>query len=118
MPRILIIDDEAMIRSILGEILESEGYEIIEASNGQTGLDLLSNQSVDLVITDLMMPEKDGFETIRELKKTNPDVKIVALTGYGLHNLPIAYDLGASRIFEKPIEPKELKQAIKELLSD
>lgn len=117
MPCILIIDDEEMIRTILKEILAPEGYEILEAQNGQIGLNLLAQHRVDLIITDIMMPEKNGFETIKELRQTHPKIKIIALTGYGLHNLPIAFDLGASKIFEKPIKSTELKQAVKELLA-
>ena len=64
------------------------------------------------------MPEKDGFQTIRELKAIQPDVKIVALTGFGLHNLPVAYGLGADRVFEKPIMPIEFLQVIRELLAE
>lgn len=116
MPRILIIDDEEMIRIMLKDMLESEGYDIVEASDGQSGIDQHIRQQFDLIITDIMMPEKDGFETIAELKRTHPNAKIVALTGFGLHNLPVAHDLGAARVYEKPINPTELKQAIKELL--
>jgi CheY-like chemotaxis protein len=116
--RILVIDDEAIIRDLLRDILESDGHEIVEAENGHEGLERYDPESIDLVITDIMMPEKDGFETISELKIKKPDIKIIALTGYGLHNLPVAFDLGASRVYEKPIKPQDLKQAVTDLLSE
>ena len=68
MARILVIDDEEMIRDMLRDILEPEGHQIEEADNGQQAIEQYDPNSVDLVITDIMMPEKDGFTTIRELK--------------------------------------------------
>ncbi|MDP6041270.1 MAG: response regulator [Candidatus Latescibacteria bacterium] len=118
MPRILVIDDEEMIRSLLREVLQQDGHEIVEASDGQVGIEQYREQDIDLIITDILMPGKDGFETIRELTETHPGIKIIALTGYGLHNLPVAYDLGASKVFEKPINPRDLRQAVKDLLNE
>ena len=118
MPQILIIDDEDMLREVLREVLEGEGYDVCLASDGRRGLEQFHAQDIDLVITDLMMPEKDGFETIRELHEQCPNAKIIALTGFGLHNLPVAYDLGASRVFEKPIAPEVLRKAVAELLAE
>jgi DNA-binding response OmpR family regulator len=116
--RILVIDDEDMIRDMLREIFEQEGHEVSEAGNGKVGVENYKQKPADLIITDINMPEKDGFQTIQELKAIQPDVKIVALTGFGLHNLPVAYDLGADRVFEKPIMPKEFLQVIRELLAE
>ena len=116
-PRILIIDDEETVRTMLREVFEQNAYEVVEAPNGQAGIEQYRQQDIDLIITDIMMPKKDGFETIRELRETQPDIKIIALTGYGLHNLPVAYDLGASRVFEKPISPHDLLQAVKDMLA-
>ena len=118
MSRILIIDDEEMVRSMLREVLQQDGHEIVEASDGQAGIEQCHEHNIDLIITDIMMPQKDGFETIRELTRTHPDIKIIALTGYGLHNLPVAYDLGASKVFEKPIKPRDLREAVKDLLNE
>jgi len=115
---ILVIDDEEIIQEVIQDILEQQGHEILLAENGHAALEIFKKENVDLVITDIMMPEKDGFETIQELKEHQSDVKIIALTGYGLHNLPVAFDLGASRIFEKPIKPDELKQAVANLLAE
>ena len=118
MANILIIDDEDIIREMLRDILEPEGHTIIEAENGYQGLEKYDPTTIELVITDIMMPEKDGFETIKELKQIKDDIKIIALTGYGLHNLPVAFDLGAGRVYEKPIKPKDLKQAVASLLAE
>lgn len=117
MATILVIDDEDIIRGMLKDILEPEGHTIIEAANGHQGIDRYDPNCVDLVITDIMMPEKDGFETIKELKQKKENVKIIALTGYGLHNLPVAFDLGAGLVFEKPIKPNDLKQAVASILA-
>lgn len=118
MARILVIDDEDIIREMLKDILEPEGHEIIEAEDGQKGLEKFDPESIDLVITDIMMPGKDGFETIAELREQKSNVKIIAFTGYGLHNLPVAFDLGAARVYEKPIKPNDLKEAVTGLLAE
>ena len=118
MARILVIDDEDIVRKMLRELLEREGHEVFEAPDGKVGIETYKQQPADLIITDIMMPEKDGFQTIRELKAVQPDVKIIALTGFGLHTLPVAYDLGADRVFEKPFIQKEFLQVIRELLEE
>jgi len=116
--RILVIDDEDIIREMLKDILEPEGHQIVEAENGLQGVEKYDPEDIDMVITDIMMPEKDGFETIEELRQKKPDVKIIAFTGFGLHNLPVAFDLGAARVYEKPIKPNDLKQAVAGLLAE
>ena len=116
--KILVIDDEDIIREMLRDILEPAGHTIIEAENGHEGLEKYDPSKIDLVITDIMMPEKDGFETIAELKQKKEDIKIIALTGYGLHNLPVAFDLGAGLVFEKPIKPNDLKEAVSNILAE
>jgi len=116
--QILIIDDEETLREAFREILEEEGHNVFLAENGNQGIEQFQANEIDLVITDIMMPEKDGFEAIRELNRLAPNVRIIALTGFGLHNLPVAYDLGASRVFEKPIAPAVLKEAVAELLQE
>jgi CheY-like chemotaxis protein len=116
--QILIIDDEETLREMLREILEEEGHTIFLAEDGNQGIEQFQEREIDLVITDIMMPEKNGFEAIRELHGLAPNTKIIALTGFGLHNLPVAYDLGASRVFEKPIAPAVLREAVAELLQE
>ena len=83
MKRILVVDDEDEIRMMLRQILEMEGYEVSDAANGRMAVNLFRNDPTDLIITDIIMPEKDGIETITELRRDYPDVKIIAITGGG-----------------------------------
>jgi len=120
MPNILIIDDDNQFRTMLRKMVERNGYEVIEASDGKEGIELYRKNPTDLIITDLIMPEKDGIETIQELKKDFPDIKIIAISGGGRLGpqdyLHLAKMLGAQRTLTKPIELDELLKAIEELL--
>lgn len=120
MKRILVIDDEEQICEMLHKKLESVGYVVEEAQNGKIGLKLHRENPFDLIITDIFMPEKEGLETIRELRKEQPALKIVAITG-GYSSGPdellsVARMLGADRTFAKPFKLKEITEAINELL--
>ena len=116
-----MIDDELQIRRLFIQKMADSDYEIIEASNGNEGLKLYREHKPDLVITDLIMPEKEGIETITELKKENPHVKIIAISGGGRINpddyLHIAKNLGAERTFSKPIDWPSLIKTVKELIN-
>ena len=120
MANILIIDDDNQFRTMLRKMVERNGYEVIEASDGKEGIKLYRKNPTDLIITDLIMPDKDGIETIQELRKDFPDVKIIAISGggrLGPHDyLHLAKMLGAQRTLTKPIELDELLKAIEELL--
>ncbi|KAA3619493.1 MAG: response regulator [Calditrichaeota bacterium] len=120
MQRIMIIDDEADIRGMLKKMLEREEYEVIVSSNGKEGLELFSKEPTDLVITDIVMPEKEGIETITELKKHYRDVKIIAMSGggnAGVENyLRMAKAFGANRTLAKPFQRIQLLTAVKDLL--
>lgn len=122
MQRILIIDDETNILLMLKKMLERAGYEIDLASNGEEGLRLFRNMPSDLVITDIIMPEKEGLETIREMKKMQPNMKIIAMSGGGKisadNYLETAKIFGASRIMEKPFTQQAMVSTVKELLED
>ena len=117
---ILIIDDDNQFRTMLRKMIERNGYEVIEASDGKEGIKLYRKNPTDLIITDLIMPEKDGIETIQELKKDFPDIKIIAISGGGRLGpqdyLHLAKMFGAQRTLTKPIELPELLKTIKELL--
>ena len=120
--RILIIDDDDQFRAMLREMLERSGYEIVETSDGKEGLQRYKENPTDLVITDLIMPEKKGIETIQELKQDFPDVKIIAVSGGGWVDpvvyLHLAKMLGAQRTFAKPIEREDLLRTVNEILID
>jgi len=120
MAHILIIDDEPQVRLILRKLLESEGYTVAEASDGIEGIKRYHENPADLVITDIIMPDKEGLETIVELKQKNPAIKIIAMSGGG-KNKPAGYLntaklLGAIQTFEKPIRKETLLKAIKNLV--
>ena len=121
MARILVIDDEPNILMMLKRMLERAGFEVDIAVNGEEGLQLFRKFPADLIITDIVMPEKEGLETIRELKKSHPDLKIIAISGGGRIDsreyLESARLFGASKIFQKPFRQKEMVSAVKELLS-
>jgi len=120
MAHILIIDDESKVRLLLRKLFESRGYTVSEASNGNEGIRQYQQKPADLIITDLIMPEKEGIETIVELKKKYPDIKIIAMSGGGKFQhsgyLDVAKRLGAECTFEKPIRREELLAAIKQMV--
>ena len=122
MQRILVIDDDEQVRELLAEILAQAGYHITEAVNGEVGLKLFRAQPADLVITDLIMPEKEGMETILALRKEFPKVRIIAVSGGGrsttLDYLPIAKSLGARRTLAKPFTRQEILDAVRDTLAE
>ena len=122
MARIMIIDDNVYILDMLKQTLEREGYEVVEASNGDEGIRLYRENPADLIITDILMPKKEGLETIIELKRDFPDVKIIAISGGGRISpkeyLSMAKKLGARYTFSKPVEREKLLAAVRELIKE
>ena len=120
MERILVIDDEPHILLMVKKMLERAGYEVDLASNGSEGLRLFSKLRPVLVITDIIMPEKEGLETIREMKRINSDLKIIAMSGGGKisadNYLETAKIFGASLLIEKPFSQKQLLFCVEELV--
>lgn len=120
MQKILVIDDEPHILLMLKKMLERAGYEVDMASNGNEGLDLFQKSPTDLVITDIIMPEKEGLETIREMRRLRPELKIIAMSGGGKvsaeNYLEIAKIFGASKVISKPFTQKEMVTAVGELM--
>jgi CheY-like chemotaxis protein len=112
MKKILIIDDNEMVRSTIARLLELAGYETVTASNGSEGLVRMREDGPDLIITDIIMPVKEGIETIREILIERPSAKIIAISGGGRHAnmdfLGAARTLGAIDVIEKPFEPEDL----------
>ncbi len=121
MRRILIIDDDYQVRKMLRRMLEKKGYEVIDAIDGAHGITLQKESPADLVITDIIMPEKEGIETISEMRSDFTEVKIIAISGGGRVSpapyLRLATDMGAHDAFIKPIKNEELLNAIEGLLS-
>ena len=82
-PSILIVDDEPSIRNSLGGLLSDEGFEILTAANGYEALKAMDKDSPDLVLLDIWMPGIDGIETLKEIKKSNPYIQVIIITGHG-----------------------------------
>ena len=120
MARILIIDDDEQILRTLHQVLEMEGHEVLDAPNGKEGMKIYEKRGADLVITDIVMPEKEGIETIKELQEDNPDLKIIAISGGGTVDprvyLHLAENLGAMRTLVKPFTREQLLTAVSDLL--
>jgi PAS domain S-box-containing protein len=115
--RILVADDEASVRGFLRELLEEDGYEVIEAADGKQALHQARAGFVDLVITDLIMPEQEGIETIQALNRELPEVGIIAISGaLDGQLLKMARILGASAVFNKPVKPELLLAKVAEML--
>jgi CheY-like chemotaxis protein len=122
MGRIMIVEDDTAVRELLRDILERAGHTVVDARNGKEALTLYRKNPVDLVITNILMPEKEGLETIQELRREDADVKIIAVSGGGqigpADYLDIARRFGAMRTFTKPFDRKELLRAVDDLLGD
>lgn len=123
MARVLVVDDEPTIRHLLRCVLENTGHEVEEAQNGLEGIRLFRRQPADLVVTDIFMPEQEGLETIRELKRDFPNVKIIVVTGGDVvmepeNLLKIAKALGAVRVMEKPLDLERFLGVVEEVLSE
>lgn len=121
MAKILVVDDEESIRWLIQERLKMDLHNVDVADNGASGLKQVKDKAYDLIITDLIMPEKDGIEFINELKASHTGVKILAISGgsWGIDATPqleIAGYLGASATLEKPFTMEELVTAVKRLL--
>ena len=118
--RILVIDDDDQMRILLRKVMAWAGYEVVEAEDGREGMQKQRHQPADLVITDLIMPEQEGLETIGLLRKEYPQTRIIAISGGGRIGpeayLPAAQELGADRVFSKPFDVRELAGAVRELL--
>jgi DNA-binding NtrC family response regulator len=111
MTKILVIDDDVIVRETIIQILEDQGYQVVGAEDGRRGLAAFRSERPDLVITDIIMPEKEGIQTITEIRRERPDAKIIAISGGGrIGNtdfLKIAQKLGATDIISKPFDPDD-----------
>jgi CheY-like chemotaxis protein len=119
-PVVLLIDDEKAFRSVLRQVLSTAGYDVIEAANGAEGIQRFNEKPADMIITDIIMPEKEGIETIIELKKAHPDVKFIAMSGGGWYGTDIDFDMAkklGARTLNKPFALQELLDVVADLLN-
>ncbi|MFI5336953.1 MAG: response regulator transcription factor [Opitutales bacterium] len=120
MASILLIDDDNDLRSIIAMMLGASGHAVRQAADGSAGIRLYQQSPADVVITDVVMPEKEGLATIIELRKINPRVRIIAISGGFAFDsklyLNMARKLGADQVLRKPFLPEELKAAVDSLL--
>jgi CheY-like chemotaxis protein len=121
MPTILIIDDNEDLRETLVAVLEDEGYAILAAEDGVSGVDAYAAHHPDLVLTDLIMPKADGFDTIRRIRALDPQARILAMSGGSLISredyLVCATALGAMFVLPKPFEIDQLAAAVAKCLN-
>ncbi len=120
MPSIMIVDDEPLIRSLVRKSLIRIGYDVVEAENGRQAMELIQKTEIDLIIADMVMPEKGGLEVIMELNTLFPKIKKIAISG----KLPtdntsisgLTEEFGVNAVFAKPFEIFELLKVIKKLV--
>jgi CheY-like chemotaxis protein len=117
MVKILVVDDEPFVRDMMTAMIKPAGYDVVEAVNGAEAFNICKKEAVDLIITDIVMPEKNGIDLIMNVKKEYPDIPIIAVSGGGgitgrYDYLEIAKLVGANNILKKPFEIDELRSAV------
>jgi two-component system, chemotaxis family, chemotaxis protein CheY len=116
MALILVIDDKATMRELVRRMLERADHTVVEAEDGEAGLIAFKRHQPDIVITDLIMPRKEGIETIREIKRLQPRARVIAMSGGAEVNLYAARKLGADEIIAKPFDAAALLEMVNRLL--
>jgi DNA-binding NtrC family response regulator len=120
MAKILLVEDDDLVRDMLTQVLERASHQIIAAANGEEATDYLKNETPDLMITDIIMPKKSGITLISEVRSNHPNLEVIAISGGGRLDptgyLDLSETLGASVSFEKPIDNTALLMAIELLL--
>ncbi|MCR9819737.1 response regulator, partial [Vibrio parahaemolyticus] len=107
--RILLVDDESEIREILADLLEDEGYDVVQAEDGEVGFKIFMSEDIDLVVTDVRMPNKNGIELLKDIKQSGQDVDVIILTGQSDELTAIdCLRAGAYDYLLKPIEDLEI----------
>lgn len=121
MSRILVVDDDEALRQVLTASLVKLGHEVVEASNGREAMQLCAIQPPEIVLTDILMPEQEGLETIGRLRRLHPAVKIIGMSGggraSGIDYLKIAKQMGAGAVLPKPFGTDALAAALAEVSS-
>ena len=122
MARIIVIDDDASLRLTIRRALEKEGHEVLEADEGARGLALLAEAPADLLITDVFMPGQDGIVTLLQIRKQQPGLKVIVMSGGGLDGrldlLEDAKVLGAARTLRKPFGVQDIRRVVAEVLKE
>jgi DNA-binding response OmpR family regulator len=120
MAKILLVEDDDEVRSVLKTLLQEEGHDVSEAAEGNAALEQFLNMTADLVVMDIVMPDKEGLETIIDLKRTHPDVKIMAMSGGGRTSpqdyLDMAKRLGAIEVIAKPFSIDDFLRCVNRAL--
>ena len=121
MKRILLVDDVPAVRLSIRAALEAIGYQVLEAADGKEALDLLDSQAVDLIVTDLWMPNLDGVELLKRLRATNANIRVIAISGGGMRkpidvSAALAQTWGADAVLYKPFDNEDLVNEINRLL--
>jgi CheY-like chemotaxis protein len=120
--KILVIDDEEGVRRVIGKILVRAGHDVLEAPDGKVALSLVKKEAADLVICDLFMPEMDGVEVLRQLRRDYPNLRVVAISGGAYQGrvqlLDVAKALGAVAVLGKPFQPHQLLELVNDLLRE
>ncbi|MBI5485589.1 MAG: response regulator [Deltaproteobacteria bacterium] len=114
--RILVVDDEENARVALSKILSHEGYDVSSAANGLEALNFLRSRDVELIITDINMPEMNGLAFLRELNRSYPKSNVIMITAYGeVESYLEAMNLGAFEYINKPLKYEDLKKVINKI---
>ena len=118
MAKILVIDDEKMQCALIERILQKEGHTVYTANSGNEGFQIADSKEIDLVFTDIVMPEMDGLDLLRILQSTNKDLPIVVISGDNLGKtyFPDAYKLGAKACLEKPFSKSDILELVEQLV--
>lgn len=121
MATILLVDDDQQLRSMLAAVLRRAGHDVQVACDGAEAVSLYRSHPADLIITDLIMPEKEGLEMIRELRRDYPQARIIAMSGGGrsgnIDCLRVAKAFGAQRVLDKPFSHQEILDAVRDVLA-
>ena len=121
MALILVIDDDDAMRRLIVRTLTAAKHKLVEAPNGVDGVKMVGELKPDAVITDILMPQQEGIQTIREIREMAPEIKIIAMSGGGSsHNLmflDVARVFGADAVLAKPFKPGELKDTVEQVLN-
>jgi len=115
---VLIVEDDKDVRDCLGRALKGSGFDVLLAANGKAVLGLLKANKVSAVLLDIMMPDKDGLETLLEIKREFPRTTVVAMSGSKFDFLPTARKFGADHVLAKPIHPAQLTALFDQIASN